>query len=232
LDVPLSRFLLPSETIKLWLVRLALSPVDRLITFSRSEYSFWEKYLGFSGRICYVPLGVDIDFFQPTEQTGDYIFSAGGAERDYPTLLSAFEQINVKLALLARGNVTKEVKLTENVELIPAVSDTRYRDLLSQAKFVVIPLKNVAATFGGTTILEAMAAGKAVVASRAGGAAEYIVDGETGILVQPGNVNELKQKIIFLLEHPEEAERIGKNARQAAEMKFNKQITVETIRRV
>lgn len=58
-------------------------------------------------------------------------------------------------------------------------------------------------------VLEAMAAGKPVVATRAGGAAEVVVDGETGILVKPGDVDGLREALLRLAADPALRRRMG-----------------------
>jgi glycosyltransferase involved in cell wall biosynthesis len=64
------------------------------------------------------------------------------------------------------------------------------------------------------TVLEAMAAGKPVVASRVGGVPEMLCDGESGILVQPGNRRQLKEALVGLLEAPARARQMGKRGRE------------------
>src|SRR5262249_20388879 len=49
------------------------------------------------------------------------------------------------------------------------------------------------------TVYEAMAAGRAVVASRVGGIPELVADGETGLLVPPGDAEQLAAAIVRLL---------------------------------
>ena len=61
----------------------------------------------------------------------------------------------------------------------------------------------------GTVILEAMAAGVPVVASAHGGPREMIVEGETGLLVPPGDPEALAGAVRSLLDDPERARRIG-----------------------
>ena len=69
--------------------------------------------------------------------------------------------------------------------------------------------------FGSPTkLFEYMAMGKGIVASDLDQIGEVLEDGETAVLVEPGNVEELVQGIVFLTEHPEEAERMGRNARR------------------
>lgn len=61
-------------------------------------------------------------------------------------------------------------------------------------------------------ILEAMAMGKAVVASAVGGTKELINDGINGLHVNPGNINELADKLYDLIKDQSKRERLGRNA--------------------
>lgn len=83
------------------------------------------------------------------------------------------------------------------------------------AALVVLP-----STFGEglpNVILEAMAAGRPVVATATAGIEDIVVDGETGRLVEPGSVEALRGAIGELLDAPGELQRMGANARLAAE---------------
>jgi mannosyltransferase len=68
----------------------------------------------------------------------------------------------------------------------------------------------------GLTLLEAMASGNALVAARAGAADQVVVDGRTGILVPPGDVEALVAAIEPLMKNPREAEAMGRRARDRA----------------
>jgi glycosyltransferase involved in cell wall biosynthesis len=65
----------------------------------------------------------------------------------------------------------------------------------------------------GRTAVEAMAAGRPVIASRLGGLPFTVVDGQTGLLFEPGNPADLAGKIASLLDDPELAERLGLEGR-------------------
>jgi glycosyltransferase involved in cell wall biosynthesis len=69
----------------------------------------------------------------------------------------------------------------------------------------------------GIVVIEAMAAGRPVVASRIGGLADIVVDGETGLLVPPGNVEALRNAISKLLADAGLRERMGLAAKRRAE---------------
>jgi mannosyltransferase len=66
----------------------------------------------------------------------------------------------------------------------------------------------------GLTLLEAMAAGTAVVAARAGAAETVIADGDTGLLVPPGDVDALAAALDRLLRDPAAAAAMGDRARR------------------
>ena len=63
-------------------------------------------------------------------------------------------------------------------------------------------------------LIEAMAAGKPIVATNVGGIKEIIQNGETGLLVPPKDAKELAKKILYLLCNEGEAQRLAKNAKE------------------
>jgi glycosyltransferase involved in cell wall biosynthesis len=75
-------------------------------------------------------------------------------------------------------------------------------------------------------ILEAMAAGLPVVATDVGGTAEAVDDGRSGLLVPAGDGAALADAIATLLDDPEGAARMGREARRALEERFSLDVTV------
>ena len=73
------------------------------------------------------------------------------------------------------------------------------------------------------TILESMAAGAPVVATRVGGSAEALDDGVDGLLVPPRDPAALSRAITWVLEHPEEARGLGRRARARVAEEFSLQ---------
>lgn len=72
-----------------------------------------------------------------------------------------------------------------------------------------------------TAVLEAMAAGKAVIASAVGGVPEIIGDGESGILVEPGDAEAIVRAVRRLLHSPQERERLAEAGRRVVGERFS-----------
>ena len=79
----------------------------------------------------------------------------------------------------------------------------------------------------GTSVLDAMAAHQAVVATRAGGIPESVVDGETGLLTPVGDANSMSRAIIELLKDSNRRQMFGEVGRQRVQQLFNDDRMVE-----
>ncbi len=78
-------------------------------------------------------------------------------------------------------------------------------------------------------ILEAMAAGKPVIATSVGGNPEAVLDGETGRLVPAHDAQALAAAILDLAQHPEQIARYGRNARMRVEAHFSMETMIHRI---
>src|SRR5207249_1655616 len=78
------------------------------------------------------------------------------------------------------------------------------------------------------SLLESMAAGVPLVATRVGGTAEAVVDGVSGLLVEPGDSEALADSIARLLDDPPLAARLGRAARHEIEEQFSVERMVQT----
>jgi glycosyltransferase involved in cell wall biosynthesis len=74
---------------------------------------------------------------------------------------------------------------------------------------------------GPLVVLEAMAAGVPVVATRVGDASNMVVEGETGVLVQPGDVADLAGAMRKVMEQGQEASQWGLRGKERVESKYN-----------
>jgi glycosyltransferase involved in cell wall biosynthesis len=69
-------------------------------------------------------------------------------------------------------------------------------------------------------LLEAMAGGAPIIASKVGGIPETIVHNKTGLIVKPKDSQELAEKILYLLNNDEEAKKMGEQAQKKVKQKF------------
>lgn len=94
-------------------------------------------------------------------------------------------------------------------------------EFLSMADLVVLPLKNLSSTIGKvpSKVFDAMAMEKPIIATRVSDLPE-ILDG-CGLIVEPGDVDALAERIEFLLENENFAKEIGKKAREKCVEKYS-----------
>lgn len=81
----------------------------------------------------------------------------------------------------------------------------------------------------GRVIIEAMALEKPIVASRAGGVTEIVVEGETGLMYEPGDVAGLAACVKKLLQNPDLAQTLGMNGRRRVEEYFHANQTAKRV---
>ena len=82
---------------------------------------------------------------------------------------------------------------------------------------------------GGMTNMEAMALGKPVIATRAGGPTEVVADGETGILVLPNNVEVMADGLLRLVSQPELGRRFGRAAIERVQRHFSAEVMAQRV---
>jgi glycosyltransferase involved in cell wall biosynthesis len=196
-----------------------------------------------SEKIVIMPNGVDIARFgakySPTDARSEYhldgkliVSFVGGFQlwHGIDLLVESFAKVlhqipNSKLLLVgdgpARTSIEEKVKnlgIASSVQITGLVPQKKIPEILSAVDVAVIPYPKLPNElwFSPLKLYEYMAAGKAIVASRSGQIADVIQDGENGRLVNPGDIDDLANVIIRLLNNPDEREWIGKNARQQA----------------
>jgi glycosyltransferase involved in cell wall biosynthesis len=95
--------------------------------------------------------------------------------------------------------------------------------------FGVVPSLNPDAS--PTVTLEAMACGRAVIGSRTGGIVDQVSEGETGLLVPPGDMQALRKAMQCLADDPGLRERMGAAARKRV-VEFQANVVVSKIEKV
>ena len=121
-----------------------------------------------------------------------------------------------------RNNLTamaEKLGIASNVKFMGAVPNDEMPQYFSAADIIVLP--SVWQEPFSRVVIEAMALGKAIIATKTGGSVEAISNGSNGVLVKPKNSKEIADAINYLLENPKEAARLGKNASQFAARNFS-----------
>lgn len=209
------------------LMRGLRAQMDTVFVYSSRQRDVAVKQVGIPAeRVSLIPFHADHRFFRPIKSSADapcrMVCSAGLEWRDYPTLIAALGGQNMCVRIAAASPWSKHRNETEKRELPPNISARPYcyselRQLYADARIVVVPLYENDFQAGITTILEAMAMGKALVVTRTTGQQDTIVDGVNGVYVPPGDAAALRRTVVRLLDNPDEASRLGRNARRDIE---------------
>jgi glycosyltransferase involved in cell wall biosynthesis len=214
------------------------SAINRMFVYSTFQEAYIENRWQLpDDQVAFTPFMVDDHFFSPDQARNGHALTAMAGERplicsvglefrDYPTLLEAVKDLDIQVIVAAaspwskRSDTTQGQSIPENV-LVRRYSQYELRDVYAASQFLVMPLYPVDFQAGVTAILEAMAMGKAVICTRTPGQTDVIVEGETGLYVPPGDPQALHQAIRYLLDHPEEAERMGRNGRERVQREMS-----------
>ena len=226
--------------------RLNLDAAARIFVVSDVERRNLEARGVAGGKIVVNPNGVDVERFRPgvgglearrelgienDEVVAGFVGTFGpwhGVEK----LAEAIKLIPAgRFLLVGSGSLQVEVAKRLEAEVAVrraiftgAVGHERVPGLLDACDILVaphVPLADGSEFFGSPTkIFEYMAMGKGIVASRLGQIGEVLVDGETALLVEPGNVEELRRAIVRLIDNGEMRRSLGVKAREVAEKEY------------
>jgi len=177
--------------------------------------------------------GIDESAFAPTRNQNDnYLFHAGrlsvhkGSHIIFDVarmLLDRIPDINMKMVGTGMGN--DPLRISENIEYLGWVPDSRLIELYSNALCAIIP--SIWPEPHPLTTLEAMACGTPVIGSRIAGIEESIDDGKTGFLIDIDTPDEMAREIIDRVEelygNSELRNEMGMKARAHVKNHFNEE---------
>lgn len=184
------------------------------------------------GRLRTIPLGVDTEVFAPpsTERVSGRIVCVASADaplKGVANLLEAVAKLRterqVELVLvtkLAAGGVTEklieQLAIGDSVRTVSGIDDGELAELLGSAQVAAVP-----SLYEGFSLpaVEAMACATPLVASRAGAIPEVV--GDAGILVPPGDSEQLAAALARVLDDPAEQSRLGSVARARVLERFS-----------
>jgi glycosyltransferase involved in cell wall biosynthesis len=216
------------------------NPMDTIIVHCRSMREKMTHLGAPRERIRLIHYSIDQKFFAPRPDISprrDIAMSIGEPRsRDYASLFEAVKGLPLTLEVAGFGHwYAREkdssvgVSIPENVTMLKHLSQSELRDQYASSQFVAIPVHDLVYSAGATASMEAGSMGRAVIAFHSRGISDYIIDGETGILVESGNIQAMREAIQSLLANPKEAKRLGDNARQRILEELNLETYVKNI---
>lgn len=226
-------------TVAMLLVHRALRTWNLMVDVYIAAMTEFVRQKFIQGGIPEAKIVVKPNFVDPDPGTvngqGGYALFVGrlSGEKGVETLLQACRDLaGLPLKLIGDGPLlNKAISLSpKSVEVLGRKKHGEILNQMANALFLVMPSK----WYEGfpMVIVEAMACGLPVVASRLGAMAEIIEDGRTGLLFEAGNVEDLANKVRWLFEHPEKAETMGRNARAEYEAKYTPERNYQMLMRI
>lgn len=181
--------------------------------------------IGSESRLSAVPSSILYADYSPANDHEDRGLIFGSIsrlvpEKDIASLIRAFIQVETELddaRLIIYGDGPEKAILQEMAEGYDSISFAGWSDDISASLNSIDVFVQPALEEGwGRNIKEAMYFGKPIIGSRAGGIAQQIIDGQTGLLFPPGDSNSLADKMLHLSRNPELRRQLAKAARQKA----------------
>jgi phosphatidylinositol alpha-1,6-mannosyltransferase len=196
---------------------LALRASDIVVTVSRFTRDRIISDFGVApDRVRLVINGVDLERFTPGEKSEPFILSIGRLieRKGFDKLIDAYALVAdefpaYRLKIAGQGGDEKALKAraarsgaADRIDFLGGVDDAALTELYRSCTLFMMPNRTLADgdTEGfGLVFLEANACGKAVIGGRAGGVTDAVVDGETGLLVDGYDIEDIASAIRRLL---------------------------------
>ncbi len=175
---------------------------DQYLANSEHVKKRLKKYFRVEAEVLYPP--VDIDRFFPMKRHQDYflMISALSPFKKIDIAIEAFNKIRKKLVIVGEGKDSRRLKAMAGptIEFLGRKTDEEVKDALEHCRAFIFPGEE---DFGIAPV-EAMAAGKPVIAYAKGGVLETVVDGKTGFLFHEPNAMGLEEALGKFFEHESE----------------------------
>lgn len=162
----------------------------------------------------------------PRTTAGDYALFVGrlSPEKGVVEMVRAWAQLpEIPLLIAGDGPLRPAMERArggrkDHIKLLRQLTSDAVIAYLKGARFLLFPSRWHEPF--GMVLLEAAACGVPVIGSRIGAVPELVIDGETGLLFDPDNLDELVQHARWAWTHPAEMEQMGLAARQLYLQKF------------
>ena len=209
-------FLLPTSVHVRRAIRWPLKRVDDWFVIRSGDADILRRHVG-ADNARFIPFPVqpwDVEQDAGTTDSGA-VYAAGSAHRDWTTLVEASRRSGVPV-LISTNNDLPPYGDVPTVTIIPLGSPAEGRRRLIRARAVCVPLEDTELPCGPLVILDAMAAGKAIVTTEVNGAKDYVVSGVTALVVPPRDPAAMAAALEVVETDEALRSRLGEEARAAA----------------
>ncbi|MDP8247221.1 MAG: glycosyltransferase [Candidatus Tritonobacter lacicola] len=214
----------------------AYEKIDTFICSSRFiKDKFYENGIS-AKKLVHIPNFLPLGEFQSADPEPGSFAYIGRIEhhKGVRTLIDAASSLKgARLVIAGDGSARADLERhveergLSNIQFVGHLPLTEVKNLLSKSMFTVVPsewYENCP-----MSILEAQGMGIPVIGSDIGGIPELIEDTVDGFIFEPGNAEDLKEKIALLLESPRRAREMGRSGRLKVEREYNPQLFYERL---
>ncbi len=207
------------------MARLSLRTVTRFVVHTRRECEIYSRWLGLPKELFqFIPYQTaDIPMQYEENTTAPFLAAIGSAHRDFTTLLAVVDKLKLPTVIASGPRSLAGFDIPSCVQTPFGIGKQECLQLAQEARVNVIPMRSdpLITAAGQVTIVESMRMGRALIVSRCNGAEDYIIHGETGLLVEPHSEKELAAAIELLWQDEALRNRLGQAARQYATEYFS-----------
>lgn len=232
--------------------KIVLSLFDRVIANSDATAGKFMKFKGSEKKVITVHNAVDLENFQPGPSSDEIRASLGAGPEDILVCIVGFihefkghkyfieaagklrDNRHLKFAIIGNGPLMDEcVSMSREFGLEGSV---RFAGLRNDVPDImrsmdILALSSIAEHFG-RVLIEAMACGKPVIGTRAGGVPEIIEEGKTGLMVPPKDSDALATAIAALAKDKNMRDSMGAQGAKTAVERFSAQRHAASIQRI
>lgn len=203
------------------LIKTLLDKADIIICLSQSWYEYYKRNFK-TKKLVILPNIIDYpEKLKNTTKTNSTTFlflglvcEAKGIFDLVNAIANNKEKYRTRIKLLIGGNgetqhlqgLIEKYQIEDIVEFLGWVNSEEKIAVLNKADVYILPSYKEGLPI---SILEAMSYGMAVISTNIGGIPEIIKNKENGLLIEPGNLEQIEQALVYFLENPESVEEYG-----------------------
>ncbi len=181
-----------------FIAKKSIENISKIVVYSSLEEEYYSKIFSIKNKFTFVPYGIDYPELKNYDcqklPQNEYIFSGGGSNRDYLTLIDAYnclQNVSTPLVIATQPWRLNGMDISKCVVLSDVVNET-FGDVMKKSKLMVLSLKDDNISAGHMVMLQALSLGVPVLVNRISAIQDY-VDGSVVTFYESGNVKQLSE---------------------------------------